>query len=195
MLDTSSSPIASGGLFSIVGIGALSFLVAGGSLSSLIAISFLSIISDIGTPSSPVSNGSLSLVTAGGLLSPVTGCFLSVVSSDSLSLIITGGSLSPIFGVSSFSTIASSCFLSPITSGGSSSPFASSLLSLLTGDGSLFFAGSLTLSLPNTLSYAHCSSLPFSTSLFAPRFIISLTEKRLFDKMFITQRSITSTHQ
>ncbi len=186
--------------------------VASNSLLSTISDDFLSPLAG-GSLLSTVSGRFLSLVTDSSPLSVISGCFSSLVAGGAALSAISGRLLSSITGGSSLSTI-SSCFSSFVANDSPLSAVFVRFLSLVIRNGLLFtiFDGdslspllstcSWALFLTSTLSYAHRSFLPpsplFHSSLPSlPTPLAhnptSLTGKRLFDQVFITQRPIAST--
>ena len=175
---------------------------ASGALSSLVAD---------GSPLSAVLSYLLLLVAGSGLLSIVSSCFSSSITGSGLLSAIFGRILSFVASGDPLSAVFSR-FLSFVTGSGLLSAILGRFLSFVTSSSPLFavfgscllslmlFASFRALFLTSTLSRAHYSfllSLPlFYFSLPSLPILLAckpapLTEKKLFDPVFITQRPIT----
>lgn len=170
----------------------LSPITANSSSSIISNIGPLSAISGISTLLSPITGDLWSLIAAGDLLSFVASHFLSVISGGLLSFVAIRHSLSAISGIGSFSTMTDGHLSSLIAGDSFLAHSTSGLSSPTAGDGSLSSASSPVLFLPGILSHICYFLLLFLPTLLAPRFTMSLIKKRLFNKVFITQKPIIS---
>lgn len=133
-------------------------------------------------------SGPLSTISSGSSASAVSDCgSLSFVASGggSASAISGSGPLFFVIGISFVSAISSDTLFSLIVDDGPLSP---------TVGGTSLSTDSLALSLSSTQSHIRCLFSAFLVTLLAG-FAILITQKRLFDKTFIKQKSFASTQE